>query len=481
MRVSFGASSLRVSIVVAGVLAGGALFADTAVRVSDINPGAGSSGQLNPTFVFNGKLYFSAGEPVAGDELYAYDGVNPPVLVADLAAGALDSSPRDFVIYNGQLHFVAANTAGVRQIWKYDGTNPPTVAVALGAASNPQRLVVFGTRLVFQATTVAFGEELWSWDGTNPPAQVADIRPGNLGALGNHRIAVFGSRVLFPAFDGGTHGQEIWQWNGVDPPAEIGDLKPGAGSSIVDFDDEFAILNGVLFFGSTDPLSSGNTVLWRWDGVSAPATVGMFDLEGGIGIHNGAVYFTALNLDPANMTEREIWRYDGVNPPTRIAPGTQWGITFTFQSHNGFLYFYALSGFVANIYKYDGVNPPVLDPNAWTLPDRPEFGLTPFNGFLYLRAVTLANGRELWRITTSGIAPVTPTPSTTPTVTTTPPAGVSTPTLTPTPTTTVGVPTVAPSPNPGGGPGGSIPTLSEWALAGFALLLAGAGILVTRR
>lgn len=390
-------------------------FADTAIRVSDINPGIGTSGPIFPLIEYGGKLYFGASEPVHGTELYVYDGVNPPSLVADLHTGTFDSDPRGFTIWNGKLYFSASDAAGVRQIWSYDGVTPPVVATALAlvGASEPEQLIAFGSLLAFQATTAAFGNELWKWDGVNPPAQVADIRPDSAGALNpNDRFVTFKSFLLFSAYDGGNLGQEIYKWDGSNPPTMVGDLVPGFGSSIVDFDQQFVVLNNNLaVFGNSDPLGSGETVLWKWDGTTAPTTVGTFDLEGGMGLHGGLVYFAASNLDPNNETGRELWSYDGVNLPNRAAANFGVGITFDFVSFNGFLY-YLQGGISADVFKFDGVNPPVNDPDAWPTPGSGPFrGLTPFAGHLYTNARDGIAGQELWQITSVGSGGVTPTVS----------------------------------------------------------------------
>ena len=414
LRRSLGGVRILLATWLLAAGAGSPVFADTAIRVSDINPGIGPSGPIFPLIEFGGKLYFGASEPAHGTELYVYDGVNPPSLVKDLNTGTSDGDPRGFTIWNGKLYFDAADAFGVRQIWSYDGVTPPVVATLLPAgATNPEQLKAFGSLLAFQATTAAAGNELWKWDGVNPPSMVADIWPNSAGALGpNDPFVTFKTFLLFPAYDGGPGGVEIYKWDGSNPPTKVGDLVPGSQSSVVDFENQFVVLNNNLaVFGNTDPLGSGQTVLWKWDGIAAPTTVGMFDVEGGMGLHGGLVYFAASNLDPNNETGRELWSYDGVNPPNRVAPNFGLGITFDFVSFNGFLY-YLMGGISADVYKFDGVNPPVNDPDAWPTPgEGPHRGLTPFAGHLYTCAADSIAGRELWQITSVGGGGVTPTVS----------------------------------------------------------------------
>ena len=55
--------------------------------VADINPNAGSSHPFSLT-VFNNELYFRADDGIHGKELWKYDGVNAPSMVADIRSGS---------------------------------------------------------------------------------------------------------------------------------------------------------------------------------------------------------------------------------------------------------------------------------------------------------------------------------------------------------------------------------------------------------
>ena len=124
------------------------------------------------------------------------------------------------------------------------------------------------------------------------------------------RDDAFGSLRVAPRLHRPPQRQhkDVWQWDGVNPASAL----PGPANSVTDFGNQFVEVNGVAIWGNSDPGGSGQTVLWRWNGVNAPAVLGNFDIEGGMGYYNGAAYFTALDLTPGNETDREIWRYDGV-------------------------------------------------------------------------------------------------------------------------------------------------------------------------
>lgn len=73
--------------------------------------------------VYNNKLYYSAEDYTHGRELWVYDGINAPKLVADIAPGNYSSSPEHFAIANNRLFFSATTPAtGTELFYIYDST-----------------------------------------------------------------------------------------------------------------------------------------------------------------------------------------------------------------------------------------------------------------------------------------------------------------------------------------------------------------------
>lgn len=75
---------------------------------------------------FNGKLYFSGNDSVHGNELWMYDGINTPSMVADINKGADHSYPIMFKAYNNNLYFTASTPATGSELYKL-GTNGTSV------------------------------------------------------------------------------------------------------------------------------------------------------------------------------------------------------------------------------------------------------------------------------------------------------------------------------------------------------------------
>lgn len=174
----------------------------------------------------DGRAYFGADDGVAGVELWKSDGTAAgTMLVADIAAGAFDSSPglftpmvESFQAATSKLFFVAGTTLGIElcvigphpvhnlrilDIHPWDGSsNPRELAVERGPFP----------RLVFSADAGdGSGHEFWTTLGTQQTTQrVADI----------NKVQGIGSDPsgLTPTADGwlmsaddGVHGREVWR------------------------------------------------------------------------------------------------------------------------------------------------------------------------------------------------------------------------------------------------------------------------------
>ncbi|MBN2261780.1 MAG: hypothetical protein JW735_02645, partial [Prolixibacteraceae bacterium] len=140
---------------------------------------------------FNEQLFFSAQHPEFGIELMMYDGVNPPVMLADIREGGAWSSPEAFTDFNQTLFFSARNDSCGRELFALDSNNVPYVFYDVWPGefgSNVAHLKVFDNKLYFSAATLEHGDELWVYDGQNNPHIVADMKPGNKNFHPRHLI-----------------------------------------------------------------------------------------------------------------------------------------------------------------------------------------------------------------------------------------------------------------------------------------------------
>lgn len=126
--------------------------------------------------VFNGSLYFSAGNNNEGEELWRH---NPATgntqMVKDLNGGFGASLPINFTPLSNTLLFMA-NTQSGWELWRTNGTNASTYMVkdinpggANGVLTSYQSITVarIGDEIFFRATDGQTGFQLWRSDGTD--------------------------------------------------------------------------------------------------------------------------------------------------------------------------------------------------------------------------------------------------------------------------------------------------------------------------
>jgi ELWxxDGT repeat protein len=300
--------------------------ADT-VLVKDILAGSVSSSPSNLTDV-NGKLFFTSDDGVSGMELWKSDGTAAgTVLVKDISPGSGSSSPRNLTNVNGTLFFLADDgTVSGWGVWKSDGTAAGTVLIKhfpspqLLNPSNPyshspHNLTDVNGTLFFAADDGQSGEELWKSDGTTAgTVLVKDIYP----------------KTFCEGYGGYSSSGCVTRPNSSNP-------------------SDLTNLNGRLFFTANTGKDGGE--LWKSDGTA-----------------NG----TKLVKD--------------------INPGKQGSNPNQLTNVNGTLFFWAHDGTSGGLWKSDGTS------KGTVLVKEISFdSLTNVNGTLFFSAYDGTSGQELWK------------------------------------------------------------------------------------
>jgi ELWxxDGT repeat protein len=369
--------------------------------------------------VFNLKLYFIADDGVIGRELWVYDGVSPPVNVADINPGILDSFSSgvlsDFTVFNSKLYFSATDGTNGLELWAYDGESPPSNVADIDPgvlSSFPSGLTVYNSKLYFRADDGTTGRELWVYDGNNPPTRVADINPNGDSSPGS--LTVYNSKLYFSA-DDGTNGRELWVYDENNSPTRVANINPNGDSS----PDYLTVFNSKLYFGANDGINGQE--LWVYDGNNPPAMIANINpnpvYQGVYGewkgfsspknftIYNSKLYFSAHD----GTNGYELWVYDGTNPPAMVAninpylygyyKGNESGCSYPsyLTVLGSTLYFRAYDGSGYMLFGYDGTNPPAmvgdipLNNPTYTQP----YFLTAFDSDLYFYSRS-RSGFQLW-------------------------------------------------------------------------------------
>jgi ELWxxDGT repeat protein len=292
------------------------------------NIGPGSANGLNIAYsdnnatacVLNGKLYFGANDGTNGIELWMYDGVNSPTMIADIYAGALSSNPSNFLVYNNKIYFNARNAAVGDELFVYDPTTNIAQAISDietgSTGSYPQKITAYNNKFYFRAITAATGSELFVYDpNTNATTLVHDISAGAPNSDPKD-LMVAGNKLYFTAFNN-TYGRELYSYTGTGLPVRLTDLNPGIGDGVSTIAGE--LFNGKIYMSADNGATS--VELFSFDITNNTAQL-VYDIEPGLLTsypgpyvnYANKLYFAASN----SANGSELWKYDGVTPPTMV-------------------------------------------------------------------------------------------------------------------------------------------------------------------
>jgi len=268
------------------------------------------------------------------------------------------------IAHAGKLFFGADDGTGVK-LWVSDGT--PAGTIPISGAISPGAFTSVGPYVYFSASDAAAGRELWRSDGTpGGTLMIADIDPGPANS-GPFNFVALGNSVIFSATTAAL-GRELWKTDGTAAGTVlVKDIRPGGYNAINAGGSEFypwesmprwlTQASGAVCFVVDD---FGRKDLWRTDG-TGPGTFLLMEnvLHESSGpklVSNGARVYVSKR---ASTSAFQLWSSDCNSPAN-------------------------------NVLIKDFPGPVVGEPSTLN-------SLTAMDGYLLLRAVTTANGNELWR------------------------------------------------------------------------------------
>ncbi|MES2739043.1 MAG: putative Ig domain-containing protein [Verrucomicrobiota bacterium] len=402
----------------------GNVGAANTTRVTNINPGAGSSNPTNFT-LFNNNLSFTA---VNGDNAMGLHSATAPGVVTLVKQFAAGDTASNFVQIGSNLYFLVNGS----QLWVTNGVNAAGTTLVkdfqLGnAGSFATGLTANGTGLVyFSATDGLSGQELWKSDGTQVGTSlVANIRPEaeipNPPPLGSAPTSITpsGEQVFFSADATGSN-RELWVTDGSGPGTRVvkttGDLEINIGGAS---DPTFLTnIEGVLYFSAVSAANGREP--WRSDGTPA-GTVMIADLvddtfssnpEQFVKYKNDVFFVSRAQgqgtfLRKASDPLNPIKETTTTNPPQNVEELLVFG-----TGTNEKMFFVGVTNKGVELWKSNGINnvngvggsaTECIDINLGTGNSNPE-QLTVVGTSLFFVATdgnTSNTGRELWRTTGS--------------------------------------------------------------------------------
>lgn len=292
--------------------------------VKDVHPGTPDCTPIvyNRSMAeLDGKLYFPADDGVKGLELYSVDKNADVKLESDINGGQNPSDIDEIISYQGKLYFDATNGADGRELWHYDPVKDHAAIVAYvhaGVGSDPDDITECNGKIYFSAYRPDVGRELFEYDpATQSHKLVTDIYVGDTSSM-PMSIMAHKNTLYFSALSA-DYGRELYSYDG-NTLQRITDLaagkadgvsgKPGVGRLIGAIGDDiyFAGSNGNNGF-QLYKYAGGNTSLVSNINASGSS------YPAGFTWYANKIYFYADD----GMNGREVWQYDLVNPPSMLA------------------------------------------------------------------------------------------------------------------------------------------------------------------
>lgn len=339
-------------------------------RVSDINPGLGSSTPAGLTHLDH-RLVFSASDGSSGNELYSLDMQGNPFRVFDffVGVGSGMGQPSELVRLGSWVIFVAHEPGPT--LWRSDGTTAGTMRLVNTGSFLPSEFLdseLADDRLFFAGDSdILVGPELLATDGSTVSLAV-DIPPATLNSGPRHMVH-FQHKLYFKAtapVNGEFLGFELWSFDPATGTAElVKDIALGGGASLP---EGMVVLGDHFYFTAFEPLVG--IELWKSDGTTA-GTVRLTNFRGtqnGLAASAELVPAGGKLFFPANdgvNGDSELWVYDPtIDTVSLLQPGPG-GINPSVGSQpnqiidvNGIAYFVAVSnaGIGAELWRSNGTS-----------------------------------------------------------------------------------------------------------------------------
>lgn len=377
------------------------LFAAQRLPVGvSIAPPAADSGSLSAMTIIKNWAYFSYDDGVRGRELWGVSETGDPALVVDANSGPGSSNPKYFqVLQDGKLWFSATTPEAGEEPWVLAPAPRHASRMLMDLLPGPMgseahALAAWEDIVLFRGMTLLEGQKLWI---TNTrPAQTAPVP--NAPNISAHTPRVLKDRSgLYFTIDDGLEPSQLWRF-------DLGNSEVRPVKSFHNQPGELAILNGVLFIEWNDG-ELGNE-LWRYEPDNDVLALVM-DIVPGSGssdprqlfVAHDRLYFQAKSEE----TGVELWTTDGTREGTKIVkdlcPGKLDGDPFGFVQAGSLIFFRAVDKFVGReIWVTDGTEEgtrvaadirPGWEPSG-------IYNIVYNNGRLFFTANDGSHGEELW-------------------------------------------------------------------------------------
>jgi ELWxxDGT repeat protein len=287
--------------------------------------------------VANNRLYYVKYDELYGNELWQYDGLNPPALVTDIFPGIKSSDPANFIVFNNQLYFTAKDSVHLNAVWFHDGVNPPVISGDLEGMfdiySESKFLGIDDGKLYFSKNY----HELWEYDGVSSAQKVINTPGGDINYLFKFKGLLY--------FSGYHSHSGYWDYvyNGIDPPT-----LSNLGINLPSYPVYKTVFNDKLYFCADDSNTFSQLHLFVYDGINQPTRLSDTDIHGSREIFefNKRLFVRGYG---------ETYALDSTDALKEVISFSSLDQRIIF---NNTIYFYARYNGGNGIYSFDGVHSP---------------------------------------------------------------------------------------------------------------------------
>ena len=372
----------------------------------DIYPGADSSiaGAVSGFHEFQGKLYFSANDGIHGIELHALDLANGNVeLVEDTSPGSNGSYPGaygGFIELDGMLYF--STLSQLRVLDPAVGTSRLADAGSEALQFGRGAFAVADGKLYSYVNIRAEGR-LYEFDPTVGVGRLVDAPLVRSSSPGDVRWTGFVSTAGRLYFSSGAH-QDLYEYDAATDSVSLVAALRQFGSDPALY-GEMSILNGALYFTSRD--ESPGRRLYRL--TPETGSIALVDESvndvGGLVQNDGKLYYQVRTEDGDFEIRVHDPNFDTISQFVQVDGGSfssDPGDNSGFESVGGKLYFSSeVRGIGNELFQYDPLTSEVslaadINPNGSSNPGE-NGGLAELDGKLYFAADSPGAGfGDLW-------------------------------------------------------------------------------------
>ncbi len=280
---------------------------------------------------FDGTLYAGASNVITGCEIWRYDGGIPWTQINGDGFGNSINAGASLYVIDNILYVVSETVTGGFGIWRYSGGTSWTQISSTGFGDNNNvsaTLVSYNSSPYAVTENDVTGFEVWrhnsgsSWTRVDPGAP----GPGN-GSFGDPDNVEADAPVehngnLYLGTNNGATGGEVWQYNGTSWSQINAD---GFGDPNNYLAMDLVVFNNTLYTVTLNPWTGCE--VWRhnsgssWTQINSDGFGNPFNYAS-VGYEGMAVLNGKLHIEVTNSNSGcEVWRYEGTTSWTRVDPG----------------------------------------------------------------------------------------------------------------------------------------------------------------